>query len=60
MEDKSKRAQTVRPLHDECCERQLVCDSASSAKSDVDDIKLYGETNDEDMEDRRNLTTGVR
>ena len=50
MEDRSKRTETVRPLH-EHCERQLVCDSALSAKIDMNDIELNGETDDEDMED---------
>ena len=38
MEDRSKRAETVRPQHDEHCERQFMCDSASSAKSEKTDI----------------------
>ena len=42
---------TVRPPHDERCERQFVCDSTLSAKSDVNDIELNGETDDEDVED---------
>ena len=36
---RSKRAETVRPLHDEHCERQLVCDSVSSAKSDMNGVR---------------------
>ena len=44
MEDRSKRAETVRAQHDEHCERQFVCDSALNAKSDGDDIELNGET----------------
>ena len=51
MEDRSKRAETARPLHDEHCECQFVCDSALSAKSEMNDIQLNGETDDEDMED---------
>ena len=51
MEDRSKRAETVRPLHDQHCERQLVCDIASSAKNVMNDIELNDETDDEDMED---------
>ena len=50
-EDRSKRAKTVRPQHDEHCERQFVSNSASSAKSGGDDIELNWEANDEDMED---------
>ena len=50
-EERSKRFQTARPLHDEHCECQLVCDNAFSATSDVNDIELNGETDDEDMED---------
>ena len=51
MEDRSKRAETDAPMHDEHCERQLVCDSALSAKRGMNDIELNGETDDEDMED---------
>ena len=51
MEDRSKRAETVRPYHDERCGCQFVCDSALSAHSDGNDIQLGGETDDEDMED---------
>ena len=51
MEDRSKRAETVRPQHDEHCERQFVCDSALSAKIDGNDIELNSEADDEDMED---------
>ena len=47
-EDMSKRAETVRPQHDEHRERQFVCDSA--AMRNVDDIELNGATNDEDMD----------
>ena len=50
MEDRSKRTETVRSLHDEHCECQIVCDCALSAKSDVNDIELDGETIDEDKE----------
>ena len=32
VEDRFKRAETVRLPHDEPCERQLVCDSALRAK----------------------------
>ena len=51
MEDKSKRTETVRPLHDKHCELQLVRDSALSVKSDITGIELNCETDDEDMED---------
>ena len=51
MEDRYKRAETVRPPHDEHCECQFVCDNALSAKSDVKDIELNGEMIDEDKED---------
>ena len=51
MEGRSKRADTVRPPHDEYCERQLVCDSALNAKSDMNDTELRDETNGEYMED---------
>ena len=61
VEVKSKRAETVRPLHDEHCECHFECDSAMSATSDVNDIELNGETDDEDMEDgETGLTTGAR
>ena len=32
-------------------EKQPECDSALGAKSDENDVELYGETDDEDMED---------
>ena len=48
MEDRSKRTETARPQFVEHCERHFVCDSALSAKSDVNDIELNGETDDED------------
>ena len=51
MEDRSKRAETVRPQHDEHCECQFECDSALSAKSEMNDVELNGETDDEDTED---------
>ena len=41
-EDRSKRAETVRPQHDEHCKCQFVCDSAMSSKSDGNDIELNG------------------
>ena len=50
MEDRCKRAETVRPLH-EHCECQFVYDSPLSAKNEMHDIRLNGETDDEDMED---------
>ena len=51
MEDRSKRTEAVRPQFGEHCESQSECDSALSVKSDVNDIDLDGETDDEDMED---------
>ena len=51
MEDRSKRAETVRPPCGERCEKQPECDSALGAKSDENDLELNGETDDEDMED---------
>ena len=36
VEDRSKRAETVRPQHDEHCECQFVCDSALSPKSEME------------------------
>ena len=51
MEDRSKRAETVRPQHDKHCKCQFVCDSVLSAKCEVNDIELNGETDDENMED---------
>ena len=62
MEDRSQRAETVRPQHDKHCERQFVCDSVLSGKIGGDDIVLDGVADDEDMEDgeRLYLTTGVR
>ena len=51
MEDRSKRAETVRPLHDEHCERHFVCDSALSATKGGDDVELNGEADDKDMKD---------
>ena len=53
MEDMSKREETVRPRHDEHCDCQFVCDSASSAKSDVNDTDMNGETDDENIGGRR-------
>ena len=40
VEDRSERAETVRPQHDEHSERQLVCDSALVSKSDENDVEL--------------------
>ena len=51
VEDRSKRAETVRPQHDEHCACHLACDSGLNAKPDADDLGLNGETDDEDMED---------
>ena len=43
MADRSKRAETVRPLDDELCGCQFVCDSAFGAKSEANEIELNGE-----------------
>ena len=51
MEDRCKRAETLRPPHDEHCECQFVSDRESSAKSEMNDVEFNGETDDEDMED---------
>ena len=51
VEDRSKGAETARPLRDEHCDCQFVSDSASSEKSEMNDTELNGETDDEDMED---------
>ena len=51
VEDRSKRAENVRPQFGERCEKQSECDSALSAKSAVNDVELNDETDDEDMED---------
>ena len=40
MQDQSKRAETVNPLHDEHC-----------ARSEMNDIELIGETDGKKMED---------
>ena len=52
VEDRSKRAETVRPRHDELCECQFVYDGALSAKSDKNDVELNGETDDGGRGDR--------
>ena len=51
MEDRSKRAETVKPQLDERCERRQKCDSVLSATNDENDVELNGETDDEDVED---------
>ena len=51
MEDKSKRTETVRPQFGEFCEGQSECDGVLSVNSDGNDIRLDGETDDENMED---------
>ena len=50
-EDRSQRAETVSPQHDELNECQFVWGSALSAKNDVNEIELNGVTDDEIMED---------
>ena len=47
VQDKSKRAETANPPHDEHCECQFVYDSTLSAKSEMNDIELIGETDNE-------------
>ena len=51
VEDRSKRAETVRPQLGERCEKRRECDSVLSAANDENGDKLNGETDDEDMED---------
>ena len=51
MQDQSKRAETVNPQNDEHCECQFVYDSTLSAKSEINDIELIGETDDEYIEE---------
>ena len=51
MEDRSKRAQTVRPQLGERCEKRRVCDTVLSATNDENGDELNGETDDEDIED---------
>ena len=51
MEDRSKRAETVRPQLNERCEKRQECDSVLSATNDENDVELDGETDDEDIED---------
>ena len=52
MEDRSKRAETVRPrLDDRREEQRRECDGVLSATEDKNDVELNGETDDEDMED---------
>ena len=51
MEDRSKRAETVRPQFGEHCESHFECDSALSVQSDGNEIESNGETDDDDMED---------
>ena len=52
VEDRSNRAETVRPEHDAHCERQFVWDTA---QSDVHDIELHGK-----RAERLDFMTGVR
>ena len=51
VEDRSKRAETVRLPLDERCEKRRECDSVLSATNDENGNELNGETDDEDMED---------
>ena len=51
MEDRSKRAETVRPQLDERCEKRRECDGVLNVTNDENGDELNGETDDEDMED---------
>ena len=51
MEDRSKRAETVRPQLDERCENRRECDGVLNVTNDENGDELNGETDDEDMED---------
>ena len=51
MEDRSQRAETVRPQLDERCEKRRECDRVLSATNDENGDELNSETDDEDMED---------
>ena len=51
VEDRSKRAETVRPQLGERCEKRRECDSVLSATNVENGDELNGETDDEDMED---------
>ena len=51
VEDRSKRAETVRPQLGERCEKRREFDSVLSATNDENGDELNGETDDEDMVD---------
>ena len=51
VEDRSKRAETVRPHLDERCEKRRECDGVLNVTNDENGDELNGETDDEDMED---------
>ena len=51
MEDRSKRAETVRPQLGERWEKRRECDSVLSVTKDENREELNGETDDEDTED---------
>ena len=51
MEDRSKRAETVRPQLGERCEKRRECDGVLSATNDENGDELNGETDDEDTKD---------
>ena len=53
VEDRSKRAETVRPQLDERFEKRRRCDGVLNVTNDENDEELKGETDDEDMEMRR-------
>ena len=50
MEDRSKRAKTVRPQLVERCEKRGECDGMLNVTNDENGDELNGETDDEDME----------
>ena len=62
VEDRSKRTETVRPQFGEPCDERRECDSASSVKSDGNDIELNGarRTTRTWRTGRRDSMTGVR
>ena len=51
MEDRFKRAETVRPQLDERCEKRRECDGVLNVTNDENGDELNGETDDENMED---------
>ena len=51
VEDRSKRAETVRPQLDERCEKRRECDGVLNVTNEENGDELTGETDNEDMED---------